>query len=155
MFLIGLPGRSKQLKNLLSPEPGGHVRSFEQCVSHRFFACMQAQDLLLNRASGDEPVDCYRTNLPDPVGPVGGLVLDRRIPLGVKVQDIVGTHEIQAGSAGFQADQKQRRAPLVELLDQLEPLGRRRCTVKILAGDPRAIQFGADERKVRGELAER
>ena len=109
----------KQLENLLPPEPGSHVRSLKQRVGHCFLACVQTQNLLLDRARGDEPVDRHRTSLSNAVGPVGGLVLNRRIPPGVKVYDIVGTGEVQAGSAGLQADQEKRCAALVEPLDRL------------------------------------
>lgn len=53
--LIGRTRCRKQLENLLPPEPGSHIRSLEQRVGHCFLACVQTQDLLLDRARGDEP----------------------------------------------------------------------------------------------------
>ena len=40
--------------------------------------------------------------LPDAEGPVGSLVLDRRVPPAVKVENIVGRRQINACPAGLE-----------------------------------------------------
>src|SRR5581483_704257 len=52
-------------------------------------------DLLLDGAGGQQPVDLHRPGLADPVGPVGGLVLDGRVPPAVVVEDPRGPREVQ------------------------------------------------------------
>src|SRR5690606_41499011 len=50
----------------------------------------QLRDALLDGALGDDPVHLHRLGLADPVGAVGGLLLDGGVPPAVDVDDVVG-----------------------------------------------------------------
>ena len=52
---------------------------------------------------GDQAVHLHRPGLPDPVGAVGGLLLDGGVPPAVEVDDVVGPGQVQAGAAGLEA----------------------------------------------------
>ena len=74
---------------------------------------MQLDHAFFDRALGNEFVDEDRFVLADAVGAVGGLILDRRVPPGIVMDDRVGGRQIEAGAAGFEADQEDRYpAPL-------------------------------------------
>lgn len=68
---------------------------------------MELDDFLLNRVSGNGAVDRDQSLLTDPVGPVGGLILDGRVPPRVHMDDVVGGGEIKPQSADLQDDQEQ------------------------------------------------
>ena len=48
------------------------------------------------------------TGLADPVGAVGGLVLDRGVPPAVEVDDVVGAGQVEAGAARLEREQEDR-----------------------------------------------
>ena len=59
--------------------------------------------------SGDQLVDLDGAALADPVGPVGGLVLDRRVPPPVEMDDVGRGGEVEPGPTRLQRDEEQRR----------------------------------------------
>ncbi len=68
-----------------------------------------------------QPVDRDRPRLPDPMRAVGGLILHRRVPPRVQVDDIIGGGEVQPGAARLEADQEDIAGAGLKGLD---PLGR-------------------------------
>jgi hypothetical protein len=78
---------------------------------------VQADDLFFNGVSGNQPVDGHRPFLADAVRPVRGLVLHRRVPPGVHVDDVVGRRQVEAQAAGFEADEKEIALAGLEGLD--------------------------------------
>ena len=61
-------------------------------------------------APGDHPVHLDRLGLADPVGAVGGLLLDGGVPPAVDVDHVVGAGEVEAGAAGLEREQEDRHA---------------------------------------------
>ena len=60
----------------------------EDAFGEAGFLGLQLLDAFLDAAGADELVDEYGFVLADAVGAVGGLVLDRRVPPGVQVEDV-------------------------------------------------------------------
>src|SRR5205823_4960281 len=87
------------------------------------------------------------------MGAVGGLRLDRGIPPRIEMNDGVGSGEIQADAAGFQADQEDgnRGIALEAIHDFLTLLGR---TVEVAEWNFEVLQAFANEVQHRDELAE-
>jgi len=67
---------------------------------------LQPQDFILDCVAGDQLVGSDDTCLPDAMGAVGGLRLDRGIPPRIEMDHGVGGGEIQADAASFQTDQE-------------------------------------------------
>ena len=84
------------------------------------------------------PVHLHDPRLADPVGAVGRLILDRRIPPAVEVEDVAGVGQVEPEAAGAQRHDQDPRlaARLLELVD--DPLtrhaGRRAVEVQELPG---------------------
>ena len=79
----------------------------------------QGVDRLLDRAAADELVDQHVALLADAEGPVGGLVLDGRVPPAVEVDHVRGGGQVQARAAGLQRQDEERRAVVaLELVDE-------------------------------------
>jgi hypothetical protein len=83
---------------------------------------VQVENLFFDRVAHDESVDGDGTLLADAVGAVAGLILDRRIPPWIKVNNIIGGREIQPCAARPQTDQEQVALPRLESRDPLFPL---------------------------------
>ena len=75
---------------------------------------------LLERARADELVHLDVAGLADAKGAVGGLVLDRRVPPAVEVEDVVGGGKVQSRAARLEREDEDRRA-----VRGLEPLDHR------------------------------
>ena len=58
------------------------------------------------------PVHLHRPGLADPVGAVGGLLLDGGVPPAVEVDHVVGAGEVEPGAAGLERQQEDRRPAL-------------------------------------------
>jgi hypothetical protein len=69
---------------------------------------LQFEHAPFDGALGDELVDEDRLVVADVVGAVGRLVFDRRVPPGILMDDRVGGGQIEAGTAGFEADHEER-----------------------------------------------
>src|SRR5437764_2758374 len=67
---------------------------------------LQRQNFLLHRAARDKLVAGHYPGLADAVGAVRGLVLHRRIPPRVEMNDCVRAGEREAHAAGLEADEK-------------------------------------------------
>jgi hypothetical protein len=89
----------------------------EQAFDQLAFAGLERGDLLFDRADGEQFVDEDLLLLADAMGAVGGLVLDGRVPPGIVVDDGVGGGEVEAGAAGFEADEEQGDLAGLEALD--------------------------------------
>jgi len=64
---------------------------------------VQGDDLFLDGALGHQPVDGHRPLLADAVRPVRRLILHRRVPPRVHVDDKIGGGEIQRQATRLQA----------------------------------------------------
>ena len=111
------------------------LRSSERmpAASSAFFSC-SARIFSSMRAADDQLVDEDRLVLADAVGAVGGLVLDRRVPPRVVVDDGVGGGQVEADAAGLEADQEDRHLAGLEAADRrfavarvCRSAARRRC----------------------------
>ncbi len=78
-------------------------------------------------SSDDELVDEHRLVLADAVGAVSCLVFDRRVPPGIIVDHRIGRREIEAGTAGLQAQEEQRHLTGLELADRRRSVDRIAC----------------------------
>ena len=84
-----------QFQQLLRRQSTARGRRFEEAVGQVAFCGVQGGDPFFDRAFGDEPVDRHGTLLAQAVGAVGSLVLHRRVPPGVHVQDVVGRRQVR------------------------------------------------------------
>ena len=105
-------------------------------------------DAFLDGAFAHELVDVDGAFLADAPRPVGGLVLDRRVPPAVVVDHLAGRGEVEAGAAGLQRDEQQRRPrSVLECVDhpvascpRHAPVQERRIEVELVV-DVGAQQF--------------
>ena len=101
----GRPGRAARRRSARSAPPRREPSTASASARLR---CEQLGDPLLDGALGDEPVHLHRPGLADPVGAVGGLVLDGGVPPAVEVDDVVGAGQVEAGAAGLERQQEDR-----------------------------------------------
>jgi hypothetical protein len=73
---------------------------------------------------GEELVDEDGFVLADAVGALGRLILDRRVPPGIVVDDRVGGSQIETGAAGFEANQEERHLAPLKARDRAGAVGR-------------------------------
>ena len=155
----GFLAEGHQVAQLLVAELGeaGFAAS-EYGVRQRPLAVEQCRDPLLDRAPGDHPVHLDRLGLADPVGAVGGLLLDGRVPPAVDVDHVVGAGEVEAGAARLEAEQEDRHA--LPVLGGLEPgdhrlaLRHRGPAVEELVGHADAGEVLLDQPRHRDVLRE-
>jgi hypothetical protein len=65
-------------------------------VPERFFALLQGEDLLVDRALGHHAYDAHRARLADPVGTVLSLQVELRVPIEVVDDDRVCAGQVDA-----------------------------------------------------------
>jgi hypothetical protein len=82
-------------------EPG--LTDADDGVGELAFAHEHVGDAFLEGPAGHELVDVFAVALPDPVGAVGRLVLDRRVPPAVVVQHVRGTRQVEPEPARLEA----------------------------------------------------
>ncbi len=92
--------------------------------------------------------------LANPVGPVGGLVFDGRVPPGVIVNDHVCASEVEAGAASLQGDEEDRFFTAVEGVYKPQALLGGGGAVEVEAVDAFLGQMLADEIQHACELGE-
>src|SRR6516165_12239224 len=131
---------------------GGVTAGFIDPGGERLLALLQFQHALFDGTLRDELVDKDRLVLADAVGAVGRLVLDRRVPPGVVMDDRVGGGQIETSPAGLEADQKERHLAPLEARD-------RAGTVLRVAAQLDKLDAGLAERRLdqvehAGELRE-
>src|ERR1700730_1110280 len=113
------PERLEEALDVAGFEAGaGAARGFVNSGGKRFLALLQFEHALFHRPLRDEFVDEDGLVLADAVGAVGGLVLDGRVPPWIVMDHRVGRGQVEAGAAGLEADQKQRRLALLKLCDR-------------------------------------
>src|SRR5690606_7074684 len=71
------------------------------------------EDALFDGALDDEPIGGDGAGLADAVAAVDGLGFDGGVPPRVEEEDIARGGEVEAGAAGFEADQKHRSVGVV------------------------------------------
>src|SRR5882724_1022766 len=98
------------LKQTLNFLPGQVVRqcllAAEGGLDDGALLLLERQNLLFHRAARDELVAGHHAGLADAVGTIGSLILHRRIPPWVKVDDRVRAGEGETHAAGLEADEK-------------------------------------------------
>ncbi len=75
-------------------------------VLERLLLLLEFENLLFDAVFDDEFVDEDRLVLSDPIRPVGRLVFDGGVPPRVVVDDGVGGDEVEANTAGLEADEE-------------------------------------------------
>src|SRR3546814_6664430 len=80
-------------------------------------ARLQLGDLFLDGADTEQLVDEHRLVLADAMRTIGRLILDRRVPPRVVVDDGIGRSQIEANPAGLETDQKQRHFLALEAIE--------------------------------------
>ena len=78
--------------------------------------------------------------LPDPMSAIGGLILGRRVPPRIHVDDEVGGREVQAEAARLEADQEDLAATRLKRRHRRLPRGGRRRPVEVLIGRPARVE---------------
>ena len=74
----------------------------------------QLVDPLLDGARADHPVHLHHPRLADPVRAVGCLILDRRVPPAVEVEDVAGVGQVEAQAARPQRHHQHARLAAVQ-----------------------------------------
>ena len=97
--------------------------AFEQVGGQLAFFVDQGVDAFLDRAAADELVDQDVALLADAEGPVGRLVLDRRVPPAVEMDDVRGGGQVQAGAARLEREDEERAARRRAGTDRRAPCG--------------------------------
>jgi hypothetical protein len=95
-----------------------------------------------------------RVLLADPVRAIGRLVLDRGVPPRIEVDDVVGGGQVDAGAARLERQQEHVGLAGLERGDPLRALRRRGLAVEVQRRVTGLVERLADQREVRGELAE-
>src|SRR4051794_26044716 len=115
---------------------------------------MEHDDLLLDRAARDQPIDRHRLRLADAVRAIGRLILDGGVPPGIEMDDVVGGRQVDAGAAGLERDQESVALTRLEAVDQRGALTWRCRAIEVKRLEAGLVECLADERQVRRELAE-
>ena len=93
---------------------GGGVAGFEDVGEEGAFLGLERQNFFFHRAGADEFVARHGAGLANAMGAVGGLRFGGGIPPRVEVDHGVGAGEVEAGAAGFEREQEDRRRLRIE-----------------------------------------
>ena len=125
--------------------------------SARFSSC-RASTFFLDGAGGDELVARHDAALADAVRAVGGLRLGGGIPPWVEMHDGVGAREVQAGAAGLEREEENRRGfgsgGALETIHLGLAGARRHRAVEVAVRDLLRVELSAEEREEGSELRE-
>ena len=129
-----IPRAEKVDQQLLDVFPAHALDDFlvglDRGVNDVALPLLKLNNLLLHRAAGNQLDAVDRPLLTDAVRAVRGLILNRRVPPRVKMNNHVGAGQVQPRAPRLQADKEHRYAPLrVELVHNLHSVLRR--TVKV------------------------
>src|SRR5262249_12209471 len=113
-------------------------------------ALLQFEHAFLDRALRDELIDEDRFVLADAVGAIGRLVLDRRVPPGIVMDDRVGGSEVETGATGLEADQEERHLALLKAPNRFGSVSRVAAQFDKL--DSAFSERGLDQVEHAGEL---
>ena len=102
-------------------------------------------DPFLQRAAADELVDLHVPRLADAEGAVGRLVLDRRVPPAVEVEDVRGAGEVEARAARLQREDEEERRVVV-LLEAADHLGAREARDAAVEEEDLLVELVAQRR---------
>jgi hypothetical protein len=125
-----------QVDQFIRRQSPHHVRALEQALGEVSLLRVQGQHRLFDGALRDQADDRDRTRLADPVGPIGGLILDGGVPPRVEVNDVIGGRQVEPRASGLQGDQEQVAFAALERLDGARPLVEGRGAVEVDDGDP-------------------
>lgn len=90
---------------LLSEFAGCGAVTFPEHGGECALLVLEGEDLFLDRAPGDQPMNEHRFGLANAVGPVDGLPFDRGVPPRIIEDDGVCRREVEPGAPGLQADE--------------------------------------------------
>lgn len=144
----------RQFQQLILGQFGAHIFAIQQRVSQRFLRFVQLDDLLFDRSFSDKPVNGDGILLPDAVSAVGSLLLNGGFSPRVEMNDIIGCREVQTQSSSLQTDKEERHIAGLKPFDKLGALLGRCSPVEVEIVDSFLVERFADEREMRGKLAE-
>ena len=113
---------------------------------------LERGDLLLDGSARDEPHHGHGLRLTHAMRAIGRLILDRRVPPRIAVNDGIGGGEGEAGAARLPRDQKERSVAVLEPFD--DGGASQAVTVQVLVGDFLVIEVRAPQREEPDELRE-
>src|SRR5690606_4094075 len=143
-----------ELDELLRRHLARDVGAVEDLREEAALVRLQALDLLLDRVLRDEANDRHRPLLPHAVRAVRRLILDRRVPPRVGVDDVVGRGEVEARPSRHERDEEDVRLLALEGLDPAPALLGGSLSVEREERKVIALELRADEVEVARELAE-
>ena len=143
-----------QIDQFVLSQSGADFAAFEQFRRQIALVPMEGEDALFDTTLHDQAVDRHRPLLADAMGTVRRLILDRRIPPRIEVNDIIRSRQVQPGATGPPADQEQVRCPRLKRGDPALAIRGWRAAIEIFIGDPALIEGGADQGQRTDELAE-
>ena len=134
--MAGLTLAAQQGQQRFGVQLGADVATGQQAVGQVALGVVQGDDLFLDGVLGYQAVDGDRPLLAHAVGTVAGLVFHCRVPPRVEVDHVVGRGQVEAGTAGFQADQENVAFALLERVHPCLALARRRGAVQVRTRQP-------------------
>ena len=146
--------QTDEADEFVGAQASGSVGSVEHTGDKLPLVLVQGEDLLLDGVLCHEPIDRHGPLLAEPVGSVGRLILDGRVPPRIHVDDVIGCRQIQSRTTGLERDQKQIPFASLEGINGFLSLGRWSRSIEVLVTDPDAIERFSQEAQVLNELAE-
>ena len=99
----------KQILEFFPSEAGGEgFFAGEGGLDEFAFLVLELEDFFFDGAAGDEFVAGDDAGLANAVGAVGSLGFDSGVPPGVEVENGIGSGEVEADAASFEADEEDR-----------------------------------------------
>src|ERR1019366_3216199 len=145
------PSRQQQLQVLAFQIANETVVFAQDGVDQFALGLLQLEYFFLHRVARNQPVGEHRARLPDAVRAVHRLCLHRRVPPGIEQKYVLGRRQVQAQTAGLEADQEQAaRRIVLEGVHVRLPIAR--GAVQVFVADARVIQAGAHDGQQAGEL---
>ena len=145
---------SQQGKEFLGGHAAADIRAFKQGIGQVAFSGVQFNNLFLDGAFHDKAVHSDRTLLANAVGPVRGLVFNRRVPPRVHVDHVIGRGQVQARATSLEADKKQIALPGLKSGNPFPALGGTGLTIQVLIGNLFPVEIFPDQGQVADKLAE-
>ena len=118
------------------------------------FFLVELYDFFFDSVLADQPVDGYRSGLPDPVRPVRSLVLNGRVPPRIHVDHIVRGGQVQTKAPRFQRNQKQIAFTGLKGFHAFFAVFTAGTAVQVLIGNLSFIEVLSDDIEVADKLAE-
>jgi hypothetical protein len=114
-------------------------------VGQRPLAGEDLVDPVFDGSLGDQVVDLDEAVLAEPVGAVGGPVLDGGVPRSVEVDDVPGRVRVESGPGSADGQDERVAAARLDPVDDVLPAGEGDATVEELGVHPAGGEVGADQ----------